>query len=485
MKHLYPLTILIAFSLVMLFYSCNSEMHSHEEEKNLMEARYSETYELANIILALTDYGMTDPSEVHKDFSYANKVQVYFAPVNDHPLLDSVNYSRERWEEFLSFRTDAYAFEFNNGDRLTRTTPFYTNEGVQPFDDHLDLINDFAQKSNFRAFFKEHDNYYQSVCYEYRSTQNLSGIQAFLNSEFDNQKFERQRIALISSFVGRMNCHRNVDSLTLVDFITLPDYITYDSIKANDEELATSYHYLFTELDHGFVNPTSDFYQSALDSCFNAEVWDDESGYNENGGNGVFNEYMTWAVYDLFLKEQFPEVAEEINLYWCYQNESRGFPYAYLFNQELQKLYERKSENETVKDLYPELLAWCSQVENNLSKPRLNIPGDSISIAFTNNTEVSILFSEPMRKDTIITTFLHDGVGSKDTLEISVSRNSLSWSEDAMTLSFDIALPDYSPVSFLQFNWWGAKYPVVSEKGILLKNASYFRLVDSSMNEDS
>jgi len=64
----------------------------------------------------------------------------------------SKNYSRELWEDYLSFRTDAVAYKFDKENKLVRVNNFYANDGFKPFDSALSLINDFIQKSNFRQF---------------------------------------------------------------------------------------------------------------------------------------------------------------------------------------------------------------------------------------------------------------------------------------------------------------------------------------------
>jgi hypothetical protein len=84
----------------------------------------SESYELSNIILALTQYGRTDKWDVQKVPPYYDDILKYFEPVNNHPLLDSVNYSRAKWEKFLGFRTDMYAFSFDQYGKLKRDYPF-------------------------------------------------------------------------------------------------------------------------------------------------------------------------------------------------------------------------------------------------------------------------------------------------------------------------------------------------------------------------
>ncbi len=82
---------------------------------DIISVEYPEVYELANIVLALTEYGISDKWQVRKYFAYYDEMRTYFEPYMDHPLLDSVNFSRERWQEYLSYRTDAYAFEWTMG----------------------------------------------------------------------------------------------------------------------------------------------------------------------------------------------------------------------------------------------------------------------------------------------------------------------------------------------------------------------------------
>ena len=78
----------------------------------------TESYELSNIILALTEYGRTDKCDVQKVSPYYDEILNYFEPVKNHPLLDSVNYSRPKWEKFLGFRTDMFAFSFDQKKNL-------------------------------------------------------------------------------------------------------------------------------------------------------------------------------------------------------------------------------------------------------------------------------------------------------------------------------------------------------------------------------
>ncbi len=466
-------------SLVLLIFSCQKTKKESIKSQEIISVEYPETYELANIILALTEYGKTDKWEVRQGFDYYNKVQEYFKPVNEHPLLDSVNYSREKWQEYLSFRTDAYAFEFDKNNQLKRKFDFYANKGFQPFDDNLSLINDFVQKSNFREFFKQNKSYYNAVSDKYKKTQYLNEMREFLTKEFGEQYSSDEKYnVVLSPFVYRMNCHRKIDSITVADFITIPNYVLSDTISTNEKDIATSIHNLFTEMDHGYVNPTTDQYKELVTKNFEASLWDHESGYNENKGFGVFNEYMTWAVYDIFLKKHFPNYANEIGLNWSFQNDSRGFIYSQLFTQQLLALHNQKEDKETLKGLYPKMLEWTSLIQNNLSKPKIISPKDSTYIKFSEKTKITISFSEPMKKSDTITTILQDGKKLKQFINLNSIKNSLNWTKDGRSVEFIINLPSERNAYYLQFNWWGTKHPLISEKGVLIKSGSYFKIID-------
>ena len=473
------LNVIAILFLTLLFFSCQEGKNLNNESDDVRQLEYPEAYELANIILAWTEHGKTDVNEVQKGFDYYNKMQEYFKPVSKHPILDSVNYSRERWKDYLSFRTDSYAFEFDKNGQLRRKFNFYTNKGFQPFDDHLDLINDFVQKSKFRAFFKKHQEYRTGLLEEYKKTQYLNEMREFLTDEFGEQFSNNQKYNIVMSpFVGRMNTHRNIDSMITADFITIPDYIVLDTVSVEKKELASSIHMLLTEMDHGYVDPTTIEYDELVTNNFDASLWDNKSGYNKNGGFGVFNEYMTWAVYDIFLKKYFPEFSNELGLYWSFVNDSCGFPYAHLFTQQLLTFYEQKEDDETLKDLYPKMLDWTAKIQKNLSKPEIVIPKDSILVNFSENTKITITFSESMRQNDTITTIFHDGMGSREFIDLTNSDNNLKWTNNGETVEFNFGLPDYSTVCFFQFNVGGTRYPLISEKGVLVKAFKHFKVVD-------
>ena len=76
----------------------------------------------------------------------------------------------------------------------------------------------------------------------------------------------------------------------------------------------------------------------------------------------IFNEYMTWGVFMIYLKENFNTKDYEIvqKNQADFMVNSRGFIKFKEFNDKLIALYE-KSKSNKISTLYPEILEWCKR----------------------------------------------------------------------------------------------------------------------------
>lgn len=328
--------------------------------------QFNESYELANIILALTEYGKSDKLEVNKNTDYYQQVLTYFSPVSNHPLLEKVNYSREKWDTLLSFRTDAAAFSFDNDNKLYRKHKFYSmGKEINAFEKNIDLIQDFIVKSNYREFYSKQKPYFDSISQLYEESLMINKIEKFLIREFETNSKSNHRI-IVSPLVGRMHCQRYFNKAS-TSFINIPDYL-YDINNINqisDKDIASGLHMFFTEIDHDYVNPITKKYKKLHSVNFTTSKWDKNSGYG-NWDRAVFNEYMTWAVYDIFILNSFPKVDKKVLLEWHEVNISRGFYASSLFSKKLVELYMNKEKEETICSLYPKLILYCKEVEDKL-----------------------------------------------------------------------------------------------------------------------
>lgn len=444
------------------------------QEEQPIEIVIPEVYELANVILAITDYGIADESEIHKGTKYYDEMMVYFKPYRNHPLLKKVNYSRDLWEDLLSFRTDAIAFSFDSSGNLKRDFPFFANEGHKPFDTNLDLINDFAKKSNFRQFFNSHKQFYESVLNRYSSYYMVKEMRLFLDSLAGSQAHSASAVKykiVLSPFVGRMQCHRDLDSLTAADFIDVSDELLEKkaSDTLNREAQALDIHTVFTEMDHGYVNPITDKFYDTLMKKFDYKKWDRDSGYEEEN---CFNEYMTWGLYDLFLDKYFPEYSRDKSIQWHYQNTVRGFYASSLFASKLKELIKGLKKGEKLEVVYPKILDWCHQIQENLSVPKMLLKQDT-TYAFDPSKPLKLPFSEPMKKDfdtvDLYVSKMKNGEQVNEGIMLKLKPSDVTWEKNVMGVEKKIPYSEF----FILFNWWGLPNAMLSEKGVMLKPQSY------------
>lgn len=437
-----------------------------------VKVEMTESYELSNIILALTQYGRTDKWDVQKVSPYYDEVLKYFEPIKNHPLLDSVNYSRKEWKKFLGFRTDMYAFSFNKGGTLKRDYPF-NSFGPIEVDKNLELINDFVLKSNYRKFYKDHVGLYNQIISNYEAYYFLQQSKSFLDkiAERPANETRKKYIIAISPLVGGQNCHRNIDSVTAVDFPNISKDLILGELESNLNTRVVENHSFFTEMDHGYINPISGKYENLISTNFDVKKWDKASGYT---GMNIFNEYMTWAVYDLFIKENFPNIADSIALQWQYQNASRGFIAQNLFTGKLSELYYGNKGKKRIKNLYVPLLKWCKSVEIKISQPTL-INVNKQNFVKANIANLQLEFSEPMDTTKTFEARLYEfkerqQTGKEEVVEVK----KILWSKDGKKLFCKVE------TGFEQFklllNWWGIDKPLVSKNGILLQPQSYLLL---------
>ncbi|MDX1912902.1 MAG: DUF4932 domain-containing protein [Saprospiraceae bacterium] len=446
--------------------------HAQTDNNNIV---FSETYELANVILALTPYGISDPLEVQKGTPYYEEVMAHFKGMKTHPLLEKVNYSRERWAEYLSFRTDAFAFEIGADGVIRRSFPFYANQGQKPFDDHLALVQDFYKKSGFHDFYQSHQPYYDGIVRRYRSYFMMDEMRRFLEEEFGVFQQNEKNLVVLSPLVNRMNCHRNLDKTTSADFATLAiSLIAPDENSGTDDaQQASDIHMLFTEMNHGYVNPVSRQHAKLIARNFKYKLWDNKSGYTHAD---CFNEYMTWAVYDLFVWQYFPQHAAQTTRDWHLQNNNRGFIASSLFGKKLRELYEARQKGQAVRDLYPALLEWTASVQKTLRMPVL--AADSMVISAVHAAEAfEIPFTEPLKKLPMIDCGLFKVENGERKiirhLTLEEGKN-LFFKGKTLRVAVPGGIPPEPGLYGLNFNTWGWKHELTSESGVSLKCPSRF-----------
>lgn len=344
------------------------------EHQGKFAVEVPEVHELANILVAISTIGQQDSNMVDMTTPYYREVMAHFSPYKNHPVMDVVNkhitevFDNDSYWYYYAMKMNACAYVFDKKGNIK-------NEGIiqkmgfdnqdDPIKANLALIEDFAQKSDFRKFYKRHQPYYNELIKTYRSLNPIDQMQAWLESKF-RFKYGNYRVTF-SPLVGGAHATQSFEDngfSQTVMFVCRAESDSQYNTQVN-EMLETRV--VFTEIDHNFVNPTSDKYIKQINEIFSDRgKWVAEmngtSAYSSP--YNVFNEYMTWGIYSLYCLDKFSaeDVATFIPLMERQMEQSRGFARFGDFNQKLISLYKDNPQI-SIDELYTEMLDWSKELQ--------------------------------------------------------------------------------------------------------------------------
>ncbi|PIB30616.1 DUF4932 domain-containing protein [Maribacter sp. 4G9] len=330
-----------------------------------------EVYELANIILYLSECSKKTKNHP-ENTEYVKKLEKHFAPFKNHKLIQILNKQCSKsdfWETYYGFRENSLAFKFNE-EYLEYDTPYKhlwqdSSEiwGGQ-FRNLLYLLQDFANQSYFRDFYKENLDYYERLIKRESKLLPIEKMWRWLEREFP-QRMDSYKI-VFSPLIGgshstqkfQKGFYRNPEFQECIMFINSAESL--DSNLDYSEELKEGLMsgIVFTEIDHNYVNPTSDEYVQEIKLLLrNKDNWaTKEAQQNYNSEYAIFNEYMTHSLFCLYVMESCSEelanliVDKRIKLM-----ERRGFPKFMEFNNRL--IEQSKNNDLTLYESYGSLIA--------------------------------------------------------------------------------------------------------------------------------
>ena len=335
---------------------------SIEEDRDTGRIRVMvpEAYELANVILALTSFGRNDPSTIRQEGSYYEAVQAWFDP-SEPSLADLQLGGSDPLRQYYEFRENSAAYGFVE-DRVVRGERFAILWQPNRFGDRLASVQAFADATDFRTFYEQQAPFYASLIARYRETAEVEAMIAWLEGQFGDE-YDRYTVVLSPLVNGRHSATWQVTGLGSegVVFVAGPDVDGGPSLSPA-ERSAIVQRILLTELDHLFVNPVSEVHEPAIRQAFvqRARWTSDPSSFYDTPLT-VFNEYMTWAIFTLWLDEHAPEEEfESIVSRMEQQMEARLFTHFEAFNRALLELWREAGEDARVVDLYPAIIDWAA-----------------------------------------------------------------------------------------------------------------------------
>lgn len=320
-----------------------------------------ELYELATIIISLTPGG----DQLVEDTPYRAEVREHFAPFADHPIVASLAIADRNadWYKAYDFRENAWLYCFDeSGEYVERCHPISHVWGRQAnsFARNLPLIRDFARQSGFREFYAAHRDFYAREIAEWHARADIGEMQQWLEARFPVRE-QHYRIIFSPLTAGWHSTQGVSDDDFRVRLLFLQ---AISSSPADRPWVAPRI--VFTEIDHSHVNAISDNFSDRLDSehSFGGTFWYESEHGNYGRGYSVFNEFMTWAVFELWAREHFPEeMYPRIHEHTANMMENnRHFRYYSAFRDMLVALYdERRGDDISIAVLYPEIIDWAER----------------------------------------------------------------------------------------------------------------------------
>jgi hypothetical protein len=237
------------------------------------------------------------------------------------------------------------------------------------------LIEDFSKKSNFRKFYKNNLAYYQELIERQQKNMPVRQMWTWLEDHFVAPQINAYKVIfsplIRSSHSTQQFAHSDIHHdffWEIAMFVSGPN--VFDNSKSLSEKqvegLASGI--VFTEIDHNYVNPVSSKYSSSIDSIFSDRTrWASQGGDTKNypGPMEVFNEYMTHALFSLYIIDNYDKPTADfiISERESLMVERRHYVLFREFNKALIELYRtNKPSDATV--LFPMILDWCKQQNN-------------------------------------------------------------------------------------------------------------------------
>jgi uncharacterized protein DUF4932 len=323
-----------------------------------------EAFELANIIMSLTTYGQQNATLIFKNTEYYQRVQAHFGAFRDHEAMRRMQLgSDDPVRHYYEFRENSAAYGFVD-DRLVHGTRYGTLWSPDRFREHLVDVEAFAAASSFRDFYRENQEYYASLIARYRDVAQIDSMIVWLEREFA-RRYDYYSVFFSPLIYGSHSANQPRTQLgeEVLTFVAGPDVDggpTYSTAVRS----GLVQRILFTEIDHLFVNPVTNQYRADIDHVFGDRArWTTDNSSFYNSPSAVFNEYMTWSVFFLFVDGRIPtaDFDKLLALTTQVMEGPRRFTRFGEFNRQMLQLWRNRSPGTRVVDLYPAILQWARQ----------------------------------------------------------------------------------------------------------------------------
>jgi hypothetical protein len=366
---------LLFFVSVFIIYSLQGQQIKFADSyKKIHRGKFTvdvpEVHELANIMVAVSIIGLQDKNMVDMETPYYQEVIKHFMSYHQHPAILKLNeyitevLGQNSYSYYYNFRMNSYAYKFRNDTIINEGMYEFILGPFNLFAEMLPLTQDFADRSGFREFYAAHETYYASLVEKYNRLCPVDKMWRWIEREFP-QRYQGYKVIFSPLIFGAHSTqHFSADDYNeTIMFINAPSFRKGVEELSDKEKEARLSRIVLTEIDHNYVNPTADRYSNEVEramrkiECWNTRV----QGYNSF--YETFNEYMTWAIFTLYLEQNFDAalVEKRNDAEAAFMVSRRGFNRFKEFSNKLREVYKNKKDHEHVSDLFEPMLKWMGE----------------------------------------------------------------------------------------------------------------------------
>jgi hypothetical protein len=376
MKSTKVFSVLIALSslMIVLFGGCrkaNFDKTYIAQNDGKVHVEVPEIKELSMIVMALTDYADKDKYEMfYKKSDYYTEVMAHFGKYKNERIVKRFNkYLKFNAISFVVFNSETFCYEFDENNKIRKKKNHKSEfiNGINLVSPFIKNLQTFADKTNFKAFYKAHQPFYDNQSRFFTDTIDFPKMVNWLKQNYPDVQKNTYRI-IFSPLVDGTQSMSFADNNGFFEQHMHINYPYLDATQKSDDIGRGSL--LFTELNHGFENPEAEKKVNAkkIKKAFaDINKWQDKNNPNKSfykGQLSVFEEYINWSLVSLWYWDNLSDkdfAERRIKRMAEHEVKNRGFTKFVEFSGELLRLYKEKKPTETIASLYPQLLDWCEK----------------------------------------------------------------------------------------------------------------------------
>lgn len=331
-----------------------------------------EVYELVNVAMAITSFGKNNKNFIYQKSKYYQGVLDWFDAYGENEFvetLDSILSLNSGY--YASLKMNGYAFVFDESGKIKRSEIFdrtgFSEQKTNMLLPYMEQMQSFADESNFLEFYQQNSDIYSNQINFYKDSINIPEMQTWLENNFPGSNNYDTYNIIFSPLVAYNQSTTWFESngfKELQPHVNFPYKQDFKSLSPISQEAEFTYrgNIVFTEINHGYINPEGEKYGSMVyEAVSNRNTWVDSSkSANNYSGARIFHEYMNWGLISLRIVDYVDENEQEklINRTEQIMENGRGFLKFKAFNQFLVELYKNRKKGSTIADLYPEIITW-------------------------------------------------------------------------------------------------------------------------------